>query len=282
MNIKKNVTTFFIFFSFIFSYSQISKNTLIAEFTYLLKAKLYKSTPNYTHEELFSLQVLDDRAFFISEKAIKFDSIFQIEFQNATAGGNTNINFSGKSFPKTKFPYTIIQSNTNTQYFERIGMTLFSYKEPIIADWKLINESKTIHTFNCKKAEINYKGRDWVAWYTTEIPLPYGPYKFAGLPGLIIQIADKTGDYDFELVKSTSATNLANATLRVSRLRYENNKETTLANVLEAKKNFANNLIGSITSMDTSITTESMQNLRNIQKQKLQNIIDENRIELEP
>lgn len=281
MNIFKKTSVLLIFFIFILSYSQEDdKNKLNADFTYLLKAKIYKSTPNYSHEELFSLQVLNDRAFFISEKAIKFDSIFQNEFQKATISGNTNVNFKGISFPKTKFPYTIIQSNNNIQYFERIGMTLLFYKEPIITNWKLINEQKVINSFNCKKAEINYKGRNWIAWYSTEIPIPYGPYKFTGLPGLIVKISDKTGDYDYELVKSVSTDNLRGMISRVNKLRYENAKETTLMSLQEAKKNFTNNLIGSLASMNTTVPAESMENLRNIQKQKQQNLADENPIEL--
>lgn len=282
MNIYKKKLLFLLFFLSLLSYAQDNKrDTLIADFTYLLKAKLYKSTPDYTHEEFFSLQVLNDRAFFISEKALKFDSIFQSEFQKATIGGSTTmVDFRGKSFPKTKFPYTIIQSNQNTQYFERVGMTLLTYKEPTINNWKLIDESKTINTINCKRAEINYKGRNWIAWYSTDIPIPYGPYKFNGLPGLIIKIADDKGDYDFELVKSVSRNHLKGKVSSVSTLRYENAKETTTARLQEIKKNSINNLVGTLASMETSIAPESRETVRNIQKQKQQNLIDENSIEI--
>lgn len=280
MNHFKKISTFLTFFLFALFYSQANKkDSLIADFTYLLKAKIYKSTPNYIHEEFFSLQVLNDRAFFISEKAIKFDSTFQSEFQKAAIGGSTNINFSGKSFPKTKFPYTIIQSNNNIEYFEKIGMASLFYKEPTINNWKLINESKMIKSFNCKKAEVNYKGRNWIAWYSTDIPLTYGPYKFTGLPGLIIQISDQNGDYDFELVKSVSSDKLKGKVVKISKRRYENAKETSIADLQEAKKNFNNNMIGSLGNMETTIAPEQRENLRKIQIQKQQNMIDENSIE---
>ncbi len=151
-------------------------------------------------------------------------------------GGNLNTDFRGKSFPKTKFPYTILQTNQNTQYFERAGMSLLSYKEPVINNWKLVDESKTIQSFNCRKAEINYNGRNWVAWYTTDIPLAYGPYKFTGLPGLIIKISDQTGDYDFELVKSVSNSQLKGKTLNIEKRNYENANITTMAGLREAKR----------------------------------------------
>ena len=280
MNNAKKVSTFLLFFLFAVLYSQTEKkDTLIADFTYSLKAKLYKSTPDQVFEELFSLQVLKDRAFFISEKSIKFDSTFQSEFQKATVGGFTNVSMKGISFPKTKFPYTILQTNQNTQYFERAGMSLLSYKEPVINNWKLVDESKTIQSFNCKKAEISYNGRNWVAWYTTDVPLPYGPYKFTGLPGLIIKISDQTGDYDFELVKSVSNSQLKGKTLNIEKRNYENANITTMAGLREAKKNFVNNMVGTLQSMETTIAPESRETFRNIQLQKQKNFNDENVIE---
>lgn len=281
MNNFKYIIVCFSFFIFSSFFSQTDKKeALIGDFKYLLKAKIYKSRPNYIHEELFSLQVINYRAFFISDKSLKFDSIFQSEFQKANIGGLTSTDFRGKSFPKTKFPYTVIQSNSNIQYFERIGMTLLSYKEPVINNWKLINESKKINSFNCKRAEVYYKGRNWVAWYSTDIPFSYGPYKFSGLPGLIIKITDDSGDYDYEMVQAASSDNVKDMFLSVSKLRYDNAKETTLSNLQEAKKNFTDNLVGSLGSISTSITPKSMENLRNIQKQKQQNLADENPIEL--
>jgi len=275
------ISILLIFFSFSLFHSQTDKkDPLIADFTYLMKGKIYKSTPNYTHEELFSLQVTKDQAFFISEKSLKFDSIFQSEFQKAIRGGTTGINFRGKSFPKSKFKYAIIQSNKNIQFFENVGMTLLSYTEPMIYNWKLINESKIINSFNCKKAELSYKGRNWTAWYSTEIPLSYGPYKFSGLPGLIIKISDQSGDYDFELVKSVSSNKLQGKFPTINKRRYEGAKETTAAGLQKAKKNFNENLIGSLSNSETTIVSDSAENLRNIQKQKQRDLNDQNPIEL--
>lgn len=33
-----------------------------------------------------------------------------------------------------------------------------------------------------QKATCDFAGRKWIAWFTTEIPIQDGPYKFYGLP----------------------------------------------------------------------------------------------------
>ncbi len=92
------------------------------------------------------------------------------------------------------------------KFYQHVGLTLLEYEEPAQA-WQLVNEESKISNLTCKKATINYKGRNWTAWYSTEINLPYGPYKFGGLPGLIVKISDDTGDFDFEIVSSVSSQN---------------------------------------------------------------------------
>ncbi|SNV48365.1 GLPGLI family protein [Chryseobacterium taklimakanense] len=63
--------------------------------------------------------------------------------------------------------------------------------------WQLLEDNKRIEDFNCKKAKIIFGNRIWEAWYTIDIPFQDGPYKFSGLPGLIIEIYSIDEDYRF-------------------------------------------------------------------------------------
>nr|WP_081964210.1 GLPGLI family protein [Porphyromonas macacae] len=45
-----------------------------------------------------------------------------------------------------------------------------------------------------------FRGRTYEAWFTPQIPLKEGPYKFDGLPGLILQIMDTQKHYIFDCV----------------------------------------------------------------------------------
>ncbi|WP_353145872.1 GLPGLI family protein [Chryseobacterium sp.] len=277
---KKLFQLLALFFSVLF-FSQIhKKDTLQGEFTYLLKAKLNTLTPDYKHEEFFSLQIGNKRAFFVSIQSLKRDSVFQALPIKTLENGAKLLSSKGVSVPKTKFSFTIIQSNENIQYFNLVGMSILTYKEPVIKNWKLIDEKKIINTINCKKAEVTFKGRNWTAWYSSEIPLPYGPYKFSGLPGLIIKIIDDKGDYDFELVKSIPASKLKDKLITIKKSRYTEAIETTRQKFEKALKDANANLIGALQSSETTII-QGQEVIRQIQKEREENRKYENSIELE-
>jgi GLPGLI family protein len=60
-------------------------------------------------------------------------------------------------------------------------------------DWKILNDEKIISGYRCQKATGRFRGREYTAWFTKEIPVPYGPWKLFGLPGLILAVQDKKG-----------------------------------------------------------------------------------------
>lgn len=56
--------------------------------------------------------------------------------------------------------------------------------------------------YTLQKATTTFGGRDWTAWFCKEVNLGEGPYKFRGLPGLIIEVADDKNNFIFKLIKS--------------------------------------------------------------------------------
>lgn len=71
-------------------------------------------------------------------------------------------------------------------------------------NWILLQEVKTIETYKLKKATLSFRGRDYIAWYSEDIPTSAGPWKFSGLPGLIFEIHDTTNRINWQLTELTS------------------------------------------------------------------------------
>lgn len=63
--------------------------------------------------------------------------------------------------------------------------------------WQLEEDTQTILGYHCQKTVCEWRGRSYTAWFTEDIPLSDGPYKFCGLPGLIVQIYDKDHEYEW-------------------------------------------------------------------------------------
>lgn len=105
------------------------------------------------------------------------------------------------------------QFNTSHIIEHKIGSADYNYYDVLenvvlklpsknIQNWKLTDEKKKVKDMNLQKATTNWGGRNWIAWFTADIPFQEGPYKFHGLPGLIVELSDDKNNYKFELVKT--------------------------------------------------------------------------------
>ncbi|CAH0287778.1 GLPGLI family protein [Chryseobacterium sp. Bi04] len=120
-----------------------------------------------------------------------------------------------KGFKLTSF-FTKKLNNPLYENYEYIGdVNFYKIEEAVTLDWKITDHTKRINELKVQQAETNFGGRKWIAWFTPEIPLSYGPYKFNGLPGLIIEIYDTRKNYFFQLIKSEKiADNYQSHTLK--------------------------------------------------------------------
>lgn len=63
--------------------------------------------------------------------------------------------------------------------------------------WTLVEGDTVVANVACRKAVCRYAGRNYIAWYAESIQMPYGPYIFGGLPGLIMCIYDVKRNWIF-------------------------------------------------------------------------------------
>ena len=82
---------------------------------------------------------------------------------------------------------------------DQIGMDHLLYTEPLPdCGWKLADGERTILGYACRRATCTFRGRNYEAWYAPEIAVSAGPWKFGGLPGLILAVKDDVGVLDLE------------------------------------------------------------------------------------
>lgn len=71
--------------------------------------------------------------------------------------------------------------------------------------WTLLPDTTTVCGYACRKAEATFRGIRWTAWYAPSIPIPAGPWKLNGLPGLVLWAYDDKGAHDMKLTAARKA-----------------------------------------------------------------------------
>ncbi len=77
--------------------------------------------------------------------------------------------------------YQILQGS----FYVRDSLNLFK--------WQLVDSSRTILGYNCLMAKTTIRGRSFTVFYAPDIPLTDGPWKFNGLPGIILRAESASG-----------------------------------------------------------------------------------------
>jgi GLPGLI family protein len=111
--------------------------------------------------------------------------------------------------PRSRSHYSIYKTaaSQHLYFYDRIATTTYRYEEPAGSlTWTITPATATVAGYACQRATASYGGRQWDAWFTREVPVSDGPYKFYGLPGLIVKVADTRQHYVFELAKLTKPT----------------------------------------------------------------------------
>lgn len=118
--------------------------------------------------------------------------------ENVEPSEDTDGNFHIKT-NKINLKKKSIYGNLNDQIFNIImpyKNKTFYVKDTISQlAWKIQDgENLKIGEYTCTKAVLTFRGRNYEAYFTQEIPIPAGPWKFKGLPGLILFIKSTSGE----------------------------------------------------------------------------------------
>lgn len=140
--------------------------------------------------------------------------------------------------------YVVKSTDANVmKVCDTAGMEQYVVEEPIEnIDWTIVEDSvKKVLGYDCIMATADYHGRKWTAWFTPEIPLQAGPWKLAGLPGLILEAEAEGNQYSF------IATGIQQSTKPIGPIYLANEYESTnRIEYLKARRAFMNNPLGKI------------------------------------
>ncbi|MGS2760940.1 GLPGLI family protein [Sinomicrobium sp. M5D2P9] len=185
----------------------ISIDTLNLKCTYVMTFQVDSTDTGSKEEEFMILEIGKNRTSkFLSYKSLYADSM-KVIIRRDREEGKINIQQSVQkvvNLPRSKFDSRVFKNYPKQQitYFDKIARHTYTYEEPLKSmQWNISEEKMEIAGYACQKATTTYEGRDYIAWFTTEIPISEGPYKFIGLPGLIVKIEDTKQQYSFELTK---------------------------------------------------------------------------------
>jgi len=146
-------------------------------------------------KENFNLDITSDDLTYYNRIYYVNDSLFTAKNQ-----------YGYKGYKLTSF---LIKKNNSNEYqnYEYIGdVNFYKIDEKAEQNWKITDSIKIADELHLQKATTQFGGRSWVAWFSKDITIPYGPYKFNGLPGLIVELYDTKEDYHFKIIKSEKIT----------------------------------------------------------------------------
>jgi len=173
-------------------------------FIYQVTMKPDSTNRNDIKTELAYLDATPDKSIFYGEKRLQRDSLLERMRQT----GGANFDRSQMQNLRSNIDFTVEKDfkNGTKTFATRIARDQYSYDEDRPMEWKILPETAKIGDYKTQKAETKFAGRTWFAWFTTEVPFQDGPYKFSGLPGLIVKVEDSKGDYSFDLKETKKIT----------------------------------------------------------------------------
>ena len=156
---------------------------------------LYRQRPENEHpmEDLLLLQIGRNVTKFYSYKTWQTDSLVRVTPPEQVMA---NLGSFHGGVQDVLFRNAAAGRLTHT---DQIGMDHLLYTEPLPdCGWELTDGERTILGYACRRAACTFRGRSYEAWYTPEIVVSCGPWKFGGLPGLILAVRDAAGVLELE------------------------------------------------------------------------------------
>ncbi len=185
-----------VFFTLIFGFSAISQNKKNSGLSGSIIYTFEKNLGKLAYEE-WELYFDNDKSLYLKNGKTKFDDQSFSGMSQEGSVNQSNITTINLDLD-INFHYLFDKKKDSIFSQQVVFKTPYYVKKKVNIDWELSDEKKMIGNFKCQKAIGEFRGRTYIVWFTNEIPLPYGPWKLNGLPGLIIEAEDQEKQLSFK------------------------------------------------------------------------------------
>lgn len=176
----------------------IKSQGLKIEYSLIYQPKL-KDTTKKREDFVLNVNTISNQSIFESQGFLKDKVVY-----------NNDEALPISIFKEFNFKESIYKNGADSLYIKlikfekhKIGIR-FDFP---VKQWVIDNLQKKIFNYNCHQAKIKYGGRNWIAWFTKEIPIADGPFVFYGLPGLILELNSEDDEYHFYVTAVTKENN---------------------------------------------------------------------------
>lgn len=184
-----------IFILFIFNCLFLSAQSNKAEIEVTYYFKIISDSldrKKFTESEMILLCNSDKSIYYNPAMAYYYE--YLRDFAKKVDPKNINVNTNRPAIPKVR--HNIWKEGSKVVASIPVGMYFYKFNEPDLK-WELINEKKTIQNMECNLAKVSTENDVFYAWFNPKIPISEGPFRFKGLPGLILEIYNKNKTIEF-------------------------------------------------------------------------------------
>ncbi len=217
---------------------------------YQLKFMPDPQNPENILDETMMLKVGTKASQYYSYNRFVTDSLFREELKRS------NGNITRRRTPGDKTNEGMVTHRIYKNYptgkvttLDQVASGRFRCEETNEApEWELVDDdAQTLIGYPCQKAVCHFKGREWTAWYTPDIPRSEGPWKLFGLPGMILKAEDSKKEYVFE------CTGLINQTGEPLMFGADGYQKVSRKELFTVYERFAADPVGYITSTNPNV-----------------------------
>ncbi|SHH04384.1 GLPGLI family protein [Chryseobacterium vrystaatense] len=213
----------------VFGFMTASAQNAVMEINY--ETKIIQDSINKNQINIYTSTLLCNtlESSYYSREAKAFYS------RNSKATNTISTNYGAiAKYPKSVG--SVYKSRNSLSVSMPVGRYIFTYEEPDLT-WEILNEIKDIKGFKSRLAKtITDTGQTFYAWFTDEIAIPDGPFRFKGLSGLVLEVYNKNRTieiYATDIKKSEEIIEPLNYTADI--------KTKSKKQFLEARKTYQEN-----------------------------------------